>query len=172
MYISSYLFVLKRDDAKGQTLATKMLKVIEIESKIESGKARVQAPLSRIKTIKAALEAERGPQSVSRSLTHRMRLFEVIVLASVIANAKASFVSGPRPLWYPIPLSGRSLTDQPIIPDRVIYSRSTPIIPKEEPQPQPKIGRPKDTASSKDQAQSVLEALDEVGENRNAHLSL
>ena len=42
-----------------------------------------------------------------------MRLFEVIVLAtSVVVSAKASFVSGPRPLWYPIPLSGRSLTDQ------------------------------------------------------------
>ena len=139
---------------------------LRLRAKSRAGK-RACAPLSRIETIKATLEAERGPQSVSRSLTHRMRLFEVIVvLASVLVSAKTSFVSGPRPLWYPIPLSGRSLTDQPIIPDRVIYSRSTPIIPEEEPQPQPKIGRPKDTVSSKDQARSVLEALDEVGEKQ------
>ena len=94
-----------------------------------------------------------------------MRLFEIVVLASVLANARASFVSGPRPLWYPIPLSGRSLTDQPPVPpeypdDRLVYSRSTPIIPKE---PQPKVGRPKNAVSAKDQARSVLEALDEVG---------
>ena len=101
-----------------------------------------------------------------------MRLFEVVVLASVLANAaKASFVSGPRPLWYPIPLSGRSLTDRPVSDERLIYSRSTPTVPEEP--PQIKVGRPKDTAASvKDQAQSVLEALDEVGkEEKHASFS-
>ena len=151
-----------RGKVKGQTFRIMSLR---LRAKSRAGKRACRRRSPEI--IKVALEAERGPQSVSRSLTHRMRLFEVVVLASVLANAKASFVSGPRPLWYPIPLSGRSLTDQPIIPDRVIYSRSTPIIPKEEPQPQPKIGRPKDTVSTKDQARSVLEALDEVGEKQN-----